>query len=96
MSLIAVLGHICWKDRLAVLHVPGVLRHQMAGTALRSGCIGYTIIEGAYARKVRTRVQSTMNMTALTIPHNNKVIFVRRQLASESLLERIRSAGSKT
>ena len=57
MSRITVLGHICREDRLAVLHVPGVFRHQMAGAALRGDRIGHTVIEGAYAREVRTRIQ---------------------------------------
>jgi hypothetical protein len=86
MSRITVLGHISREDRLAVLHVPGVFKHQMTGAALRSDRIGHTIIEGTYAREVCTRIQGTMDMTVLTIPHNDEVIFVRRQLTSKSFL----------
>ena len=58
VSRITVPSHICREDRLAVLHVPGVFRHQMTGAALRSDRIGRTVIEGAYAREVRTRIQA--------------------------------------
>ena len=78
MSRITVPGHIYREDRLTVLHVPGVFRHQMAGAALCGDRIRHTVIEGAYAREVLTRIQGTMDMTALTIPHNDEVIFVGR------------------
>jgi len=75
---ITILGYICREDRLAVLHAPGVFRHQMAGAALRADRIGHTVIERAYAREVLARIQGTMDVTALTIPHNDEIIFVRR------------------
>ena len=84
MSRITVPSHIYREDRLAVLHVPGVFKYQMAGATLCSDRIGLTVIEGTYACEMCTRIQGTMNMTVLTILHNDEVIFVRRQLASES------------
>ena len=51
---------------------------QLLGATLRGDRIGHTVIEGAYAREVLARIQGTMDMTALTIPHNDEVIFVRR------------------
>ena len=45
---------------------------------LRGDRIGHTVIEGAYTREVLARIQGTMDMTALTIPHNDEVIFVGR------------------
>jgi hypothetical protein len=37
-----------------------------------------------------------MNMTVLTIPYNDEVIFVRRKFTLESFLKRIRPASSET
>jgi hypothetical protein len=67
----------------------------MTGPTLRGDRIGHTVIEGAYARKMLTRIQGPMDMAGLTIPHNDEVIFVRRQLTLKSFLKRIRLAGSK-
>ena len=78
MGCITVLSYIHREDRLPVLHVPRVFRHQMTGTALCSGCIRHTVIERPYTREMLARVESTMDMTALTIPYNDEVIFVRR------------------
>ena len=73
MSRITVPGHIYREDSLAVLHVPGIFRYQMAGAALCGDRIRHTVIKGAYAREVLTRIQGTMDMTALTVPHNDEV-----------------------
>ena len=78
MSRITVPGYICREDCLAVLHVPGIFRHKMAGAALRSDRIGHTVIEGTYAREVCAGIQGTMDMTGLTIPYNDEVVFVGR------------------
>ena len=39
MSRITVPGHIYREDRLAVLHVPGVFKYQMAGATLWYVCL---------------------------------------------------------
>jgi hypothetical protein len=96
VRLIPVLGHIRREDGLAVLHVPGVFRHQMTGPALRGDRIGHTIIERAYVREVLAWIQSPMNMTALTILHNDEVVFFRRQLTLESFVKRSRLASGET
>jgi len=67
----------------------------MAGPTLRGDRIGHTVIKRAYAREMLTRIQGTMDMTGLTIPHNDEVIFVRRKLTLKSFLKRIRLAGSE-
>jgi len=37
-----------------------------------------------------------MDMATLTIPYDDEVVFVRRQLALQSFLKRIRLASSET
>ena len=86
MSRITVPGHIRREDRLAMLHVPGIFRHKMAGAALRSDRIGHTVIQGTYTCEMLARIQGTMDMTILTIRHNDDVIFVWRELTLESFL----------
>jgi len=86
VSRITVLGHIYRENRLAVLHVPGIFRYQMAGATLCSDRIRRTVIQGAYAHEMLTRIQGTMNMTILTIRHNDDIIFVWRELTFESFL----------
>ena len=50
----------------------------------------------AYVREVLAWVERTMNMTALTVPHDGEVVFIRRQLTPESFLKRIRLASGET
>ena len=96
MGGITVLRHIGWKNGLAVLRTPGVFRHQMAGAALRGGRIRHATVEGTDVRQMLAGVQGTMDVTALTVPKDNEIAFVRRQLTPQGFFERIRPTGSET
>ena len=96
MGSITVLHHIGWENSLAVLRTPGVFRHQMTGTALRGGRIRHAIVEGAYTRQMLTGVQGAMDVTALAIPNDSQVAFIRRQCTPQGFFERIRPTGSET
>ena len=96
MGCITVLSYICREDRLPVLHVPRVFRHQMTGAALCGGGIRHTVIERTYMREMLARVESTMDMTALTIPKDDEIIHVRLKFPLERSPKRIRFASSET
>ena len=68
----------------------------MAGAALGGRCIRRTAIERAHTRKMLTRIQGAMDMTALAIPNHDEIIFVGRQFTLQSFLERVRFTSSET
>ena len=96
MGRITVLSHICREDRLPVLHVPRVLRDEMTGAALVGRCIRHTVIEPTDTREMLARIQSTMDMSGLTIPKDDEIANIRLKVTPESSLKRIRFTSIET